>query len=65
MSSGSAAMSTVRAIGKGEKLADLESELKILTYQTGNEHAIVKLANGQRAIVSCGSTGIDFNAGQI
>ena len=32
---------------------------------SGNEHAVVRLANGQKAIVSGGSGGITFKSGQI
>lgn len=57
-------MSIVRILSRGEKIDDLINEAKVLTYQTGNEHALVTLANGERAIVS-GPGGITFEAGQI
>lgn len=60
-----AEMAMVRTINRGEKIADLVDEAKRLTFTTGNEHAIVKLTNGQRAIVSGGPTGIIFQEGQI
>ncbi len=53
-------MSVVRTIGRGEKIADIVNEGKVLTYETGNEHALVGLANGDRAIVSGGPGGIEF-----
>ncbi|HEX9411374.1 MAG TPA: RHS repeat-associated core domain-containing protein [Actinomycetota bacterium] len=61
----SASMSVVRTIGRGEKIADIVNEGKILTYETGNEHALVKLASGERAIVSGGPGGIDFAEGEV
>jgi RHS repeat-associated protein len=62
---GSAPMIITRIIKRGEKLDDIISEGKALTWTTGNEHALVTLANGQRAIVSGGPGGIDFAEGQI
>jgi RHS repeat-associated protein len=61
----SAPMIITRIIKRGEKLDDIISEGKALTWTTGNEHALVTLANGQRAIVSGGPGGIDFAEGQI
>ncbi len=61
----SARMSVVRTIAKGEKIDDLMNDLKGLTFTTGNEHAVVTLANGERAIVSGGPGGITFEQGQI
>jgi hypothetical protein len=58
-------MSMVRVIDRGERVANIISEGKALTFQTGLEHALVKLPNGQRAIVSGGEHGIDFAEGQI
>ena len=55
---GAGEMSMVRTVGRGEKIADLVDEGKRLTFETGNEYALVKLANGERAIVSGGPTGI-------
>src|SRR5262249_9060720 len=59
-----AEMTFVRAISHGESLGNITNELKQLTFSTGNEHALVKLASGERAIVSGGSDGINFG-GQI
>jgi RHS repeat-associated protein len=61
-SSGSAPATIVRAIRPGEKIADIVAEGKSLTFATGNEHALVSLANGERVIVSGGPTGIDLSA---
>jgi hypothetical protein len=58
-------MQVVRTVEKGERLADIIDEGKGLTYMTGDEHALVTLADGSRAIVSGGPGGIDFEAGQI
>jgi hypothetical protein len=54
-----------RIICKGEKIVDIVDEVKSLTYQTGKEHAVVKLADGSRAIVSGGRGSIRFPAGSI
>lgn len=40
-------------------------KLHLLAWTTGNEHALVTLANGQRAFVSGGAGGINFAPGQI
>jgi RHS repeat-associated protein len=61
-SSGSAPATIVRVIRPGEKIADIVAEGKALTFTTGNEHALVILANGERVIVSGGPTGIDLSA---
>ena len=58
-------MSVVRMVKKGEKIADIVNEGKALTFTTGNEHALVTLASGERAIVSGGPGGISFAEGQI
>jgi hypothetical protein len=57
----SAAMSTVRTVQRGEKIVDLVQEGKALAFRSGNEHALVKLANGERAIVSGGPGGINLS----
>jgi hypothetical protein len=61
----SAPMQIVRTIGRGEKIADIVAEGKSLTFTTGNEHALVKLASGERAIVSGGPGGITWEAGEV
>jgi RHS repeat-associated protein len=61
----SASMQTVRIIQKGEKIDDIINEAKALTFMTGNEHALVKLANGNRALVSGGPGGIRLPRDQI
>jgi len=58
-------MSVVREIVHGENVKDLINEIKGRTYETGKEHALVTLANGQRTIVSGGTSGITFAEGQI
>lgn len=58
-------MQVVRTIQKGEKLADIINEAKGLTFTTGNEHALVTLASGERALVSGGPGGISFSESQI
>ena len=63
--SGTSHMQLVRTIQKGESVDSLISEVKALTFETGNEHAVVKLANGQRAIVSGGTNGVSFGAGEV
>lgn len=60
-----AEMQVVRIIRRGEKLEDLKNELKGLTWSTGDEHAVVTLASGERAVVSGGPGGIIFKEGQI
>ena len=59
--------SVVRRIGHGEKLFDLQNELKLLTFQSrtpefplGLEHAIISMTDGTRWIVRGGEAGIDF-----
>jgi hypothetical protein len=60
-----AEMQIVRIISKGEKLQKVIDDATSLTFQTGNEHALVTPANGQRALVSGGPNGINFGRGQI
>lgn len=55
-----AEMSVVRIIEHGEKLEDIINEGKTLTFETGNEHALVKLVTGERALVSGNEYGISF-----
>lgn len=62
---GSAPAKTVRIIQHGEKVADIVNEGKALTFTTGNEHAVVKLPSGERALVSGGPGGIDFPEGSV
>lgn len=42
-----------------------ENKVKALTWETGNKHALVKLANGDRALISGGPEGIEFKSSQI
>ena len=50
----------VREIVKGEKIANIESEAKYLTFSEGVEHAVIKRADGKRYLVSGGSKGIEL-----
>jgi hypothetical protein len=63
----SASMSIVRILDPGEDFLDpaVLHELKVGTFETGNEHAVVDLASGERAVVSGGPTGLDFAEGEI
>lgn len=61
----SAPMTVVRIIQRGEKIADIVNEAKSLTWTTGSEHAVVVLADGERALVSGGPGGIKFAEGQV
>jgi len=60
-----AAMQVLRTIQQGEKISDIVAEAKAVTYTTGNEVALVKLASGERALVTGGQGGINFADGQI
>ena len=62
---GAAKMKVVRYVKRGEKISDIINEGKGLTFSTGNEHALVKLSDGRRAIVSGNTHGISFEAGQV
>jgi hypothetical protein len=50
----------IRMINKGESIAGLMDEAKVLTYTTGNEIAVVSLQSGGRALVSGGQGGINL-----
>jgi RHS repeat-associated protein len=58
-------MTVEKILPQGSKIADIINDVKGMTWATGNEHAVVRLANGQKAIVSGGSGGIQFQIGQI
>ncbi|HID74918.1 MAG TPA: hypothetical protein EYP56_02865 [Planctomycetaceae bacterium] len=51
-------MQIVREIKKGEKIADIVNEAKALTFTRNVEHALVKLKDGRRVLVSGGRHGI-------
>jgi hypothetical protein len=53
-----------RIIGKGETVKELLEEFKRLTFMYG-EAAIVRLADGRRAIVLGGEEGINFGTGNV
>jgi len=57
----------VRVIERGEALSALQEELVARTFQTGLEHAIVSLKNGDRVILSGGPNGLRIVdlAGQV
>jgi RHS repeat-associated protein len=58
-------MKIIRTLARGESISDLLNEAKAITFQTGEEVAVVKLANGERALVSGGEEGISFGEGSI
>jgi RHS repeat-associated protein len=58
-------MTTERILDQGSKITDIVNDVKGMTWMTGNEHAVVRLANGQKAIVSGGPGGISFQPNQI
>ncbi len=58
-------MKVEKVIPQGAKIADIKNDIKGMTWATGNEHAVVRLANGQKAIVSGGPGGIRIEHGQI
>jgi len=62
---GAAPMTVYRTIQYGERLDDILNEMKGLVFSNNVEYAIVRLADGTRAIVSGGFTGIQFAPGQI
>lgn len=57
-------MTVVRTLPPGTA-GGVVSEARALTFATGNEHALVRLATGERALVSGGPGGIAFGEGQI
>lgn len=58
-------MTVQKILPKGSKINDVVNEVKGMTWMTGNEHAVVRLADGQKAIVSRGPGGISFQTNQI
>lgn len=52
-------MQIVRTLPPGTA-GGVVNEVKALTFATGNEHALVRLATGERALVSGGPGGIDM-----
>lgn len=65
MGQNSAEASLVRTIARGESVADIVAEAKALTFSSGNEVALVKLASGERALVMGGEGGITFENMEI
>ena len=62
---GSLPMTVEQILPQGSKISNIVNDVKGMTWMTGNEHAVVRLANGQKAIVSGGPGGIYFRHGQI
>ncbi len=60
-----AQMRILRNIQPGEKIADIIAEAKGITFTTGKEVALVKLASGERVLVTGGTGGIQFGDGVI
>jgi hypothetical protein len=58
-------MTVVQIVETAELTEANANMLKELTFTTGNEHALVTLANGDAAIVSGGPGGINFAEGEI
>jgi hypothetical protein len=57
-----AAGSLVRSVGGHESPDALFSEMRQLTYESGNEHALVRLHSGEFQIHAGGATGIDLSS---
>jgi RHS repeat-associated protein len=57
-------MTIVRTLPPGTA-GGVVNEARALTFATGNEHALVRLATGERALVSGGPGGIAFGEGQV
>jgi hypothetical protein len=58
-------MTIVETVGSEGLTPEIIEQMKALTYQTGNEYALVTLSTGENAIVSGGSAGIQFAEGDI
>jgi hypothetical protein len=58
-------MTVEKILPQGAKVTDILNDVKGMTWTSGNEHAVVRLADGQKAIVSGGPRGIFFKPGQI
>jgi RHS repeat-associated protein len=58
-------MVVLRTLKRGESIADLIEEAKTIGYEMQTEVAVVKLANGERALVTGGAEGISFGEGSI
>ena len=58
-------MTIEKILPQGSKIDDILNDIKGMTWTTGNEHAVVRLTNGQKAIVSGGPGGISFKQGEI
>lgn len=51
-----------RNIEPGERVADLENEIKGLTFETGREVAVVSLSDGRRVVAIGGANGMELPA---
>lgn len=58
-------MTVEKIIPQGSKIKDTVNDVKGMTWVTGNEHAVVRLTSGQKAIVSGGPGDISLKSGQI
>lgn|GEM_PF-6764498 len=58
-------MKIERIVQRGEKIDTIVAEAKEFTFTQNKEIALVKLKNGQRALVSGGTDGLLFKEGQI
>jgi hypothetical protein len=47
-------------VASNEPLEELVNDAKALTWESGVEHAVIELQNGQKALVSGGRLGIEF-----
>jgi hypothetical protein len=54
-------MTVIREINQGEKIADIVNEGSRLTWLDDVEHAVVKLNEGRRVLVSGGKHGIELS----
>jgi hypothetical protein len=57
-------MTVVKTLPPGTA-SGIVNEAKALTFSTGNEHAVVRLATGESALVSGGPGGISFAEGEV
>ena len=58
-------MRLIRIVSRGESIDDIIQEVKSLTYTEDCEHALVRLADGKRAIVAGGRDGIEFSTEEV
>lgn len=58
-------MTVEKIIPQDSKISDILIEIKGMTWMSENEHVVVRLVDGRKAIVSRGPGGIEFQHGQI